>query len=76
MDESAREIAIMSSNHSSREPSFALLKSDAAQQRWEWFHRAIALAKKANDEAMRDSPDASAAEAGIDRRDAHLSIAR
>ena len=76
MDESAREIAIMSSNHSSREPSFAMLKSEAAQQRWEWFHRAIALAKKSNDEAMQDTLDASAAEAGIDRGNAHLSIAR
>lgn len=75
MDEAARELAIMSSNDSSREPSFASLKDEAARQRWEWFHRAIALAKKSNDEAMQDDLDAPAAEQ-VERPEPHLSIAR
>lgn len=31
---------------------FATLKNEATRQRWEMFHRAIALAKRSNAEAM------------------------
>ena len=33
----------------------AALKNEAARQRWELFHRAIAHAKQTNDEALLES---------------------
>ena len=35
--------------------SSSTLKNESARQRWELFHRAIAHAKQANDEAMDDN---------------------
>lgn len=68
----------MMSNYSSQEPSFEVLKSDSARQRWEWFHRAIALAKQSNDEAMREEepPRVSATDDPVRGDDPQLSIAR
>lgn len=68
----------MTSNYSSQEPSFDVLKSDSARQRWEWFHRAIALAKQSNDEAMREEEPSqvTAADDPVRRDDPQLSIAR
>ena len=34
------------------DPRLATLKNEATRQRWEMFHRAIALAKQSNAEAM------------------------
>jgi hypothetical protein len=49
------------------------LKNEAARQRWELFHRAIAHAKKSNNDAM----EADQSGAGESRRSAPLlSIAR
>ena len=51
----------MSSNISENESPFAPLKSEAARQRWELFHRAIAHAKRSNFDALQDG-DTSPAE--------------
>ncbi len=48
------------SNHSHENDSpLAALKSDAARQRWELFHRAIAHAKRSTIDAPDDAEDAS-----------------
>jgi hypothetical protein len=69
----------MTSNYSSQETSLEVLKSDSARQRWEWFHRAIALAKQSNSEALREAdepPQVSATDNPVRRDDPRLSIAR
>lgn len=59
---------------------FATLKNQATRQRWEMFHRAIALAKQSNAEAMekeqfKDSI-APASDTVRQRAEPLLSIAR
>lgn len=49
------------------------LKNEAARQRWELFHRAIAHAKKSNNDAMEAAETASTEHKGSGRM---LSIAR
>lgn len=67
----------MTSNYSNQEPSVEVLKTDSARQRWEWFHRAIALAKQSNSEAMEaQEPAESATDGSVRRDDPRLSIAR
>lgn len=69
----------MASNSLNKEPSYEALKSDSARQRWEWFHRAIALAKQSNDEAMKDYEEARESpksDSTVNRADPQLSIAR
>lgn len=69
----------MTSNYSSQEPSVEVLKSDSARQRWEWFHRAIALAKQSNSDALREAdeqPHGSATDDPVHCADPQLSIAR
>ena len=79
MTNERREDTPMSSNYASQEPSFEVLKSESARQRWEWVHRAIALAKQSNSEAMCDAnepPTRSATEETVRRDDPQLSVAR
>jgi hypothetical protein len=63
------------------EMRFAALKNESTRQRWELFHRAIALAKKSNAEAL-DEEDrlqrapAEASEPVRTRAEPILSIAR
>lgn len=60
---------------------FASLKNDATRQRWEMFHRAIALAKQSNAEAMEKEQSlkdslAPASDTPRQRAEPLLSIAR
>jgi hypothetical protein len=60
---------------------FASLKNDATRQRWEMFHRAIALAKQSNAEAMEkeqflEDSLAPASDTPRQRAEPLLSIAR
>lgn len=60
---------------------FAALKNEATRQRWELFHRAIALAKKSNAEAFEEAEKARQGSAGSadalrQRPEPLLSIAR
>ncbi len=69
----------MSSNHSSQEPLFEVLKNDSARQRWEWFHRAIALAKQSNSDALREvdePPQGPVTDDPVGGDDPRLSVAR
>lgn len=68
----------MTSNYPNQQLSVEVLKTESARRRWEWFHRAIALAKKSNDEAMEaDEPSpASTTDDPVRRDDRQLSIAR
>lgn len=45
----------MSNNCTDSDSPVSALKSEAARQRWEMFHRAIAHAKQSNFAAMQDS---------------------
>jgi len=45
----------MSDNHAENDSPFAALKSESARQRWEMFHRAIALAKQSNTSALQEA---------------------
>lgn len=79
MTNERREAAPMTSNYVTQEPSFEVLKSESARQRWEWVHRAIALAKQSNIEAMREGDESrtrAATEEPVRRDDPQLSIAR
>ena len=70
----------MSDNRLSNELRFATLKNEGTRQRWDLFHRAIALAKQSNAEAMEEAdkrqqcanPSATVRE----RPEPQLSIAR
>jgi hypothetical protein len=42
----------MTDNNPNNDARLATLKNEATRQRWELFHRAIALAKQSNAEAM------------------------
>ena len=70
----------MNDKISNIESRFATLKNEATRQRWEWFHRAIALAKQSNADAMAeaDKLEQSSAEASelARYREPLLSIAR
>lgn len=69
----------MTSNHPSQEPSVEVLQSDSARQRWEWFHRAIALAKQSNSDALREADEplqGSPTDGPVRGDDPQLSIAR
>lgn len=63
----------MSNKSVINESPVAALKDDSARQRWEYFHRAIAYAKKSNYSALQDS-DSEAGDAKHARPT--LSIAR
>ena len=52
----------MSNKFSQNDSPVGSLKNEAARQRWELFHRAIAHAKQSNSSAMQDT-DSSADEA-------------
>jgi len=52
----------MSNKFSQNDSPVGSLKNEAARQRWELFHRAIAHAKQSNSSAMQDA-DSSADEA-------------
>ncbi len=45
----------MSRKHKENESPAASLKNEAARQRWELFHRAIAHAKESNTASMDDT---------------------
>lgn len=73
----------MSNEQVKDEVSFEALKSESARQRWQLFHRAIAHAKQANNEAMEQAnptrqDDGSSGEGNTvsARPDPRLSIAR
>ncbi|MEM9207970.1 MAG: hypothetical protein AAGA61_01885 [Pseudomonadota bacterium] len=51
----------MSTKISQDESPTSAWKNDAARQRWELFHRAIAHAKKSNTAALDSSDDATRA---------------
>ena len=51
----------MSNKHQKTDSPVASLKNEAARQRWELFHRAIAYAKESNNAALHDA-DAQGAE--------------
>ena len=51
----------MSNKFSQNDSPVGSLKNEAARQRWELFHRAIAHAKQSNSSAMQDA-DSSADE--------------
>jgi hypothetical protein len=61
------------------EPRLEALKNEAARQRWDLFHRAIAYAKQSNAEAMVDGDkqqQAATPEKATVRPEPQLSIAR
>ena len=70
----------MSDKCPSNELRFATLKNEGTRQRWELFHRAIALAKRSNAEAIEeaDKRQQSASTSGTvrERPEPQLSIAR
>ena len=70
----------MSDKCLSNELRFAALKNEGTRQRWELFHRAIALAKQSNakavEEADKRQQGASASGAVRERPEPQLSIAR
>ena len=45
----------MSNNNKKSESPFDSLTSDAARQRWQMFHRAIAYAKESNNASLAES---------------------
>ncbi len=45
----------MSRKHTDIEAPAATLKNEFARQRWELFHRAIAHAKRSNDDALAET---------------------
>ena len=45
----------MSDKFSQNDSPLGALKNEAARQRWELFHRAIAYAKQSNSSAMQDA---------------------
>ena len=45
----------MSDNYSENDSPVSGLKNEAARQRWELFHRAIAHAKQSNTAALQES---------------------
>jgi len=49
----------MSNNNKKSESPLDSLTSDAARQRWQLFHRAIAYAKESNSAALVDSDNLS-----------------
>jgi len=49
----------MSNNLKKSESPLGALKSDAARQRWELFHRAIAHAKESNNASLAEADDQS-----------------
>lgn len=53
----------MSRKHKEMETPTSALKNEFARQRWELFHRAIAHAKRSNNEALLET-DASSPDAG------------
>ena len=72
----------MNDKISNNELRFATLKNEATRQRWELFHRAIALAKQSNANAMAEadkcqsSSSSEASEPVRQRAEPLLSIAR
>ena len=52
----------MSNKHQKTDSPVASLKNEAARQRWELFHRAIAYAKESNNAALHEA-DAPATDA-------------
>ena len=50
-----REHGSMSDNYSEDDSPVSGLKNEAARQRWEMFHRAIAHAKQSNSAALQES---------------------
>jgi hypothetical protein len=72
----------MNDKISNNESRFATLKNEATRQRWELFHRAIALAKQSNADAMaeadrfQNSSSSEASEPVRHRAEPLLSIAR
>lgn len=71
----------MNDKISNNELRFATLKNEATRQRWELFHRAIALAKQSNADAMAEADklqqsSSSEAEPVRHRAEPLLSIAR
>jgi hypothetical protein len=71
----------MNDKISNNELRFATLKNEATRQRWELFHRAIALAKQSNADAMAEADklqqnSAAASEPVRHRAEPLLSIAR
>ena len=45
----------MSNKHQKTDSPVASLKNEAARQRWELFHRAIAYAKESNNAALHEA---------------------
>lgn len=45
----------MSNKFSQNDSPVGRLKNESARQRWELFHRAIALAKRSNSSALQDA---------------------
>ncbi|MEX2123723.1 MAG: hypothetical protein WD795_07495 [Woeseia sp.] len=69
----------MSDKFLNNEPRFAPLRNDATRQRWELFHRAIALAKQSNADAMEQADrlqQRGASDTVRERPEPQLSIAR
>jgi hypothetical protein len=56
----------MSNKHEKTDSPVASLKNEAARQRWELFHRAIAYAKESNNAALleADAPGTEAESTG------------
>ena len=72
----------MTNKNLNNDVRFATLKNEATRQRWELFHRAIALAKQSNAEAVEEAEQppkesiASASDTVRQRAEPLLSIAR
>jgi hypothetical protein len=72
----------MNDKISNNEFRFATLKNEATRQRWELFHRAIALAKRSNADAvaeadkLQSSSSSQASDPVRQRAEPILSIAR
>jgi len=56
----------MSDNNKKPESSLDSLTSDAARQRWQMFHRAIAYAKESNHASLVDSDAQSGDTDGVE----------
>ncbi len=54
----------MSTNHEETLSATATLKNESSRQRWELFHRAIAHAKRSNDEALLEADSGSSESSG------------
>ncbi|MDX1516430.1 MAG: hypothetical protein R3288_06300 [Woeseiaceae bacterium] len=54
----------MSRKHTETKAPASALKDEFARQRWELFHRAIAHAKRSNDEALLEADAQSPESAG------------